>query len=90
MSKPASSAATAWSTRTSGWYSSWLHSQANFIGHPSRDNVRRVRTLPYLPRGTTPWNPRMRSAPARGYFADTPALAGPEGPARWPVTIASP
>src|ERR1700760_2020050 len=31
MSNPAFSAATAWSTRASGWYSSWLHSQANFI-----------------------------------------------------------
>ena len=32
------------------------------------------------PRGRPPWNPPLRSAPARWYFADTPALAGPRGP----------
>ena len=40
--------------------------------------------------GGDPPDPPMRFAPARWYLADTPALAGPEGPARWPVTIASP
>ena len=41
------------------------------------------------PWGDPPDPPHALRAP-RWYFADTPALAGHEGPARWPVTSASP
>jgi len=36
-----------------------------------------------LARGATPRNPPLRFAPARWYFADTPATHRAQGPVRW-------
>jgi hypothetical protein len=40
-----------------------------------------------LTRGATPWNPPLRSAPARWYFADS---AGPGGDPRNPPLRSAP
>ncbi len=51
------------------------------FGRADRGNlVSFAHEVTVLPGGTTPRNPPLRSAPARWYFAGTPALAGPRGP----------
>ncbi len=46
--------------------------------------------LTVLARGDDPRNPPLRSAPARWYFADTPAAHRAGGPVRWAGMSASP